>query len=329
MIARASFPVSGLGSFSSSWSGRRFCYCVTNRTNDLTGGAPPGEDPRETARAAGLTCPAPRLHRPAAGRDGELHQLRPRALQIGVHPDRWAGLSGHVFLAASSGSDDGTVVCLSEPAEPVQLYLHLRDGGEDGSVPAEPRAPPRPRTRVFHPEPAGSPPGAAVPELWQLHPITPIFNRTIVEGRRPGALPAIFKCFHLLALNFSSSSFVAPETQQPTHRSRVSPAETATTTGNSWELTPQPRPEAPTRDPSPGLQPATRGPTRQQRGTEEASTSGTGRAATQPAPARTTLPSMLLRKPGKNGAKKEPPQREDADLRGSQVHPAGGSRTSP
>lgn len=39
-----------------------------------------------------------------------------------------------VSVAASSGFDDGTVVCLSEPEEPVHLYLHLCDGWEDRSV---------------------------------------------------------------------------------------------------------------------------------------------------------------------------------------------------
>lgn len=133
--------MSGVRSFSSSSFRRRFCYCVTNQTNDLTG-------EKLTSGTSGqgqgynrqrlFVC---RLYRHTAGRDGELHHLCPRALQISVHPIRWAGLKCHVFLELPAAVlKMGLVcVCLSEPAEPVHLYLHLCDGWEDGSVPPEPR----------------------------------------------------------------------------------------------------------------------------------------------------------------------------------------------
>lgn len=97
--------------------------------------------------------------------------------------------------------------------------------------------------------------------------------------------------------------------------SLISPAETATAnTTQLSALTRQPRPKAPTRDPTPGPgpQPATEEPTIQQPATFQGMTEAARSqpptaltAATQLTTAstvsaeRTTLPSMLLRKPGK------------------------------
>lgn len=98
--------------FSSSWFSRRFCYCVTNRTNDLTGEARPGEEappPPHTPEAPHLSSSS-RLHRRPAGRDGQRHRSRPRALQVRVHPVRWAGLTGHVSCVDASGGFHGVRV---------------------------------------------------------------------------------------------------------------------------------------------------------------------------------------------------------------------------
>lgn len=99
-------------SFSSSSFRRRFCYCVTNQTNDLTG-------EKLTSGTSGqgqgynrqrlFVC---RLYRHTAGRDGELHHLCPRALQISVHPIRWAGLKCHVFLELPAAVLKMGLVCV-------------------------------------------------------------------------------------------------------------------------------------------------------------------------------------------------------------------------
>lgn len=136
-----------------------------------------------------------------------------------------------------------------------------------------------------------------MPELWELPSITPLFNQTIVEGPRPGGPQRLPESTWMLKQTFSPSL--------------MSPAQTATLTTNTRQLsalTRQPTPE-PTRDPAPGPgpQPATEEPALQQPAAFQGTTEGARPPPQQATAAHqatlsgggATLPSMLLRKPGK------------------------------
>ncbi|XP_055359739.1 HERV-H LTR-associating protein 1 isoform X2 [Betta splendens] len=102
------YNISSIKNVESNMFRRRFCYCVTNDTNDLTGGI---------IITFGLSCKVSssfdvlllRLHSHSAGCDGKLHQSPARALQVVLHRIR-------------------------EPEEQLRLHLHLCDGREDGEV---------------------------------------------------------------------------------------------------------------------------------------------------------------------------------------------------
>ncbi|XP_068196962.1 uncharacterized protein [Antennarius striatus] len=147
------YNISTIRNIESNTFQRRFCYCVTNETNDLTGGSSTWSGFLGGGSVPGLgsvlfqvwvlfflhhplvSC---RLHGHPSGRDRELNQLPPGALQIRLHP-------------------------VSEPEERLRLHLHLCDGGADGDV----------------------------SRLWDVDSVTPLFNRTIVEGPHRGNISSI------------------------------------------------------------------------------------------------------------------------------------------
>lgn len=128
-------PVSSLRGIDSGVFRRRFCYCVTNQTSDLTGRTVCCSAQRRHQRtplknASSLI----RLHRCTFGCDGELHQSPARTLQVFLFFVRWGIQKICLRFGSWSWHCVFLLLWLSKSEERLGLHLHLCDGGEDGYV---------------------------------------------------------------------------------------------------------------------------------------------------------------------------------------------------